>query len=281
MSPVLSIVIANYNYGRFLESAIRSVIDQDSFSRCELIVVDGGSSDESIEVITRYANQLAWWVSEPDTGQSDAFNKGFSHARGKYLTWLNADDIMIPGCLTKVIACMREHPDCEWFTANSFDFLSDGKFCRLVWGPHVFPAVLQRRNSPTIAFGPTTFFSKKILSQVGGIDEALHFVMDTDLWKRFIMAGVKQRRINTFCWGFRAHEASKTAQFQNHKLDAKRQKAIRQETDLSNAKIGYKMSRLNHLLICLLRIIDGSFIRGRIMSWRLKGVNMLKRYGIK
>ena len=106
MRPLLSIVIANYNYGLFLEEAIRSVLVQ----KCpdvELLVVDGGSSDNSVEIIRRYSDDLAWWVSEKDRGQSNAFNKGFAHANGKYLTWLNADDVMPRGCLETITAEMR------------------------------------------------------------------------------------------------------------------------------------------------------------------------------
>jgi len=80
--PLLSIVIANYNYGRFLESAILSVVSQELADKVELIVCDGGSTDDSVEIIKKYSGQISWWVSEKDNGQSDAFNKGFAHARG-------------------------------------------------------------------------------------------------------------------------------------------------------------------------------------------------------
>ena len=133
--PILSIVIVNYNYGRFLEAAIESVLSQGMDEKVELIIVDGGSTDNSVEIIKKYAGEtisrvernveickcaneatansqlvggglshfhtstllhsrISWWCSEKDKGQSDAFNKGFAHARGKYLTWVNADDIM-------------------------------------------------------------------------------------------------------------------------------------------------------------------------------------------
>src|SRR5574344_2606747 len=94
VNPALSIVIVNFNYRRYLEAAIRSVLDQQ-VEGVELVIVDGASKDESVEIIKRYADKLGWWVSEPDKGQSDAFNKAFAHCRGKYLTWLNADDIKI------------------------------------------------------------------------------------------------------------------------------------------------------------------------------------------
>ena len=101
MSPFFSIVMANYNSGHYIERAIQSVLSQ-SCKDFELIVVDGGSSDESVDIIKKYTDKLSWWVSEPDKGQSDAFNKGFSHATGRYYTWLNADDLLLPNVLEKV-----------------------------------------------------------------------------------------------------------------------------------------------------------------------------------
>ena len=110
-NPLLSIVIANYNYGRFLEEAIQSVITQEGFDQCELIVVDGGSTDNSVEVIKKYSDKISWWCSEPDGGQSSAFNKGFRRASGRFLTWLNADDIFLPGALSAIMYEIRQHPE--------------------------------------------------------------------------------------------------------------------------------------------------------------------------
>ena len=160
MNPLLSIVIVNYNYGRFLEAAIQSVLHQ-KVPEIELIIVDGGSSDNSVEIIKKHEGNIAWWVSEPDRGQSDAFNKGFAHARGKYLTWLNADDMLVPRCLAHVISALRKYPNCEWFTANFYRIDKEGNRTESFWGPHYYPLFLQRRNSPLVSYGPSTFFSKK------------------------------------------------------------------------------------------------------------------------
>lgn len=260
MSPVLSIVIVNYNYGRFLESAIKSVLTQ-KVQGVELIVVDGGSSDESVSIIRRHERDIAWWVSERDNGQSEAFNKGFSHAKGKYLTWLNADDVLTQGCLHKVVQELTRHPDWDWFTANSYRFSdADGSILEIAWGPHWYPNWLQRKNSPIVAFGPSTIFSKALYERVGKIDESLHYVMDSDLWVRFMAAGVKQRRINEFVWGFRMHGDSKTAEFGDHKLDAKTFAKLQEETKYSFERVGYSMSPILHAMVRMWRLLDGSFI---------------------
>ena len=281
MTPLLSIVIANYNYGRFLEEAIRSVLDQ-AVPEVELLVIDGGSTDESVDIIRRYAHPptpqlshsptpslphastpqlISYWVSEKDKGQSDAFNKGFSHAKGKYLTWLNADDVMPSGCLARVVGEMKAHPDCEWFTANTYRFTQDGKIVGLWWGPRHVPTLLQGKGTPIAVYGPSTFFAKALYERVGRIDESLHLIMDIDLWERFVLAGAKFRRLNWFCWGFRMHEASKTAEFGDHRLDDSATKKLAAENVYKRQKNAYRESRVKKLLIQALRLLDGSFLR--------------------
>lgn len=259
--PLLSIVIANYNYGRFLGDAIRSVADQDGFEECELIVVDGGSSDNSVEIIKRYADKIAWWVSERDKGQSNAFNKGFAKAKGKYLTWLNADDLMPSGCIRKILNEMKRHPECQWFTGNCYRFTNDGRVVEIWWGPHWYPVWLQRKNSPLVIFGPSTFFSRKIYDEFGPIDEQLHYVMDNDLWFKFMAKGVVQRRINCFCFAFRMHEGSKTAEFGKHKLEEEVHQRLSAEARLIRQRIGYRQSVILKLAVWAMRILDGSFFR--------------------
>ena len=144
MYPLLSIVIANYNYGRFLEEAVQSVIAQGMPGEVEIIICDAASSDNSVDIIKKYANGLppntsstpqllhlstsststppliTWWCSEKDGGQSAAFNKGFSHARGRFLTWLNADDVLLPGTVAALARAAERWPDCEWFVGGCF-----------------------------------------------------------------------------------------------------------------------------------------------------------------
>lgn len=273
MNPLLSVVIVNFNYGRFIEAAIKSVLDQ----RCpevELVIVDGGSKDNSVEVIKRYVDKLGWWVSEPDKGQSDAFNKAFAHCRGKYLTWVNADDIMPEGSLKKIVRELKAHPKCEWFTGNMFRFTEDGKVIECPWGPHSLPGFLQTKGMPIAVYGPATIFTKRIFDAAGGMKLGQNFMMDTDLWARFVMMGIKQRRINAFCWAFRMHLESKTAEFGNHKLTPEQRAKFEAERKASNEATGYKLSLLNLRLVQLWRILDGSLIRGKMIK------RAFKTYGV-
>ena len=260
--PILSIVIANYNYGRFLDAAIKSVVEQDGFNECELIIVDGGSSDNSVDIIKKYQDRIYWWVSEPDKGQSDAFNKGFGMARGRYLTWLNADDVFCQGCLRRIVHAMHENPECEWFTGNMLRFLNDGRIIEIGWGPHFYPYWMQTKNAPIVVYGPATFFSKKIYNEAGGFDVNLHHTMDYDLWLKFTMKGIKQKRINCFCWAFRMHVASKTAEFGDHLISPELRERAKKESVLIHSRAGYRLSRFRGYLLKFWRVLDGSAIRG-------------------
>lgn len=230
MQPLLSIVIANYNYGRFLEEAIQSVINQDMGDMLELIICDAASTDNSVEIIKKYANGLppnthysewnssstisncspliTWWCSEKDGGQSAAFNKGFSHAKGKFLTWLNADDVMLPGTIKKLEISAKKYPKCEWFVGG------------VLWldkEMHVLKCGRGRRFSEiryhegwVNVWGPSSFFSKQIFDAVGGVDERYHYSMDTELWLRIAYKlGVRYRVCAKYAWGLRLHEDAK------------------------------------------------------------------------
>lgn len=248
--------------------SIESVLSQHC-DDVELIVVDGASTDDSIKIIRRFDSQLAWWCSEKDSGQSNAFNKGFAHAKGKYLTWLNADDYMPAGSLKKICEELKAHPKCEWFTGNFYRF-SDATniITEVSWGPNFYPSWMQMKNSPLVIFGPSTFFSRAIYEKVGRIDETLHLTMDSDLWTRFIVTGIKQRRIRVFCWAFRMHRASKTEGADQNLLLEKRLSAEHWKTRKAT---GFDPSLAVRVILSLWRIIDGSYFYANYLKWKLVG----------
>lgn len=235
MQPLVSIVIANYNYGRFLEEAIQSVISQNMGDRVELIVCDAASTDNSVDVIKQYANGLSpntsyfdwiehnpslitndqqlttkitWWCSERDGGQSAAFNKGFSHARGRFLTWLNADDVMLPGTLKKLKMSIECTPGCEWFVGGVLWLDPEMKVIRCGRG-RPFSNVRYEEGNVSV-WGPSSFFTKRLLESVGGVDERFFYTMDTDLWLRFAcLANARYLPFADYAWGLRMHPDAK------------------------------------------------------------------------
>ena len=214
MQPLLSIVIANYNYGRFLEEAIQSVLSQ-SCQDFELIIVDGGSTDNSVEVINKYQERLAWWCSEKDGGQSAAFNKGFSHARGRFLTWLNADDVLLPGTIEKLKRAAEKSPEQEWFVGGCFWLNPAMKIVNMGRG-RPFSEIRYREGNVSV-WGPSSFFTKRLLESVHGVDERFHYMMDTDLWLRMAMTGARYRPFCKYAWGLRLHPDAKMS---GHNFDS-------------------------------------------------------------
>ena len=208
MELLLSIVIANHNYGRFLEDALQSIFLQDMGDKVEIIICDAASTDNSIEVIKKYEDKIAWWCSEKDGGQSAAFNKGFAHAKGRFLTWLNADDLLLPGALAKFNAAVSRHPHGEWFGGGCVQldpYLKVFKCDR----PRKI-SKLRAKHGLVSVTGPSSFFAKDLYERVGKVDERFHYMMDTNLWLRFVVIGnAKYIPIPGYLWGLRLHPDAK------------------------------------------------------------------------
>lgn len=276
MKPLLSIVIANYNYGRFLEDAIRSVVSQNGFEECELIVVDGGSTDDSVEIIKKYAGKIAWWVSEPDRGQSDAFNKGFAHAKGKYLTWLNADDFYFPMALAVVLTTMKLYPREKWFT-GSMAYVSAEGLVQRCYVAHRF-SILRARTGILSVNAPSSFFARELYHSVGGFDVSMHYAMDTDMWNRFALAGVRYRRMRTLVVAFRVHKDSKTIGcfVADDESTRKRIQEEQGECDLLRSRYGGRWPIVRRLAI-LVSFSPVDWVCGIFRTWRYRGRNVLCR----
>lgn len=209
MPPLLSIVIVNYNYGRFLDDAILSVRNQ-TCQDYELIIVDGGSTDNSVEVIKRYEERLAWWCSEKDGGQSDAFNKGFARAKGRFLTWLNADDVLFPHVVQNLGRVCDQNPASEWFAGGCVWLNPELKVIKCS-NARPFSS-LRTKYGGIPVWAPSSFFSKALLDRVGGVDTDFHYSMDTELWLRFYHMGkARYKPLNGYCWGWRLHPDAKTS----------------------------------------------------------------------
>ncbi len=253
-TPLFSIVLPVLNAGPFLERALRSVLEQAG-DDTEVIVVDGGSTDGGVEVIRRHAGRLAWWCSEPDGGQSAALNKGFARARGAYFFWLNGDDLLMPGTLDRARAYLREHPACRWLAGNLVYIDERDRVLRCArdgrWHDWLF------KHAPVRVYGPTAIFARELFERVGGFDETLHFLMDTDLWLRFKAAGARFERLPHYCWAFRVHGGSKTSADLRGAADPR----VREERARVYAKNGLRVTRAGLWLQRGWRLVNGCYAR--------------------
>ena len=174
--PLVSVVTPSLNQGRYLEEAIASVLTQD-YPRIEHIVVDGGSTDETLDVLARHPHLR--WVSEPDAGQSAAINKGFRMAEGVVYGWLNADDYYLPGAISAAVDVLRT-TGCALVHGGWLRVDDAGDVLREVGVvPFDFQLQLEHRNA---VCQPGSFFTRDAYLAVGGVDESYQFAMDYELW---------------------------------------------------------------------------------------------------
>ena len=207
--PLISVITPSYNQAQFLERTIRSVLDQ-GYPRLEYIVMDGGSTDGSAEIIHRYADRLAYWVSEPDGGQAQAINRGFARATGELLTWINSDDLLLPGALAAAARAYTAHPSALLLgDATHFSPADD-----LAFEVHAHDVTLanmvtnQRRGWAWNQ--PGTFIPHSVWERLGLLDESLRYVFDREWMCRALSYGVPLLYLRQPVAAFRLHTGSKS-----------------------------------------------------------------------
>ena len=204
--PKISIVIPSYNQGQYLEESILSVIGQQ-YPDLELFVVDGGSSDNSVDVIKKYEQHLKWWVSEKDKGQSEAINKGLKKATGEIVSWVNSDDLLMPGSLQVISSTFISAPgQVGLIHGGAIVFNADKiKETRLTYQSPNKEAYLGGMVFPQ----PAAFFRKSMVDKVGYLNEQLHYGMDYDLFMRLALV-CDFLPIDTVVAKYRLHQQSKS-----------------------------------------------------------------------
>ncbi len=203
-SPLVSIVTPSYNQADFLEDTIQSVLAQD-YPEIEHIIVDGGSTDGSVEIIKKYQSNLAWWVSEADEGQASAINKGMTKAQGEIVAWLNSDDLYLPGAVGEAVASFRSNPQANLIFGNAITIDAEGiPLKELIfpdWG-------LEDLTGFRIICQPAVFMRRDAYQGVNGLDPDYHFMLDHQLWVRIACLGSIKHE-NSFWAAARHHGAAK------------------------------------------------------------------------
>jgi glycosyltransferase involved in cell wall biosynthesis len=187
-TPLVSIITPSFNTGRFIGSAVESVLTQD-YRNIEYLVMDGGSTDNTLSELKRFGNRIKW-VSERDHGQSDALNKGFLRSKGQILGWLNSDDTYVPGTITAAVEYLWTNSDVAvvYGDARYIDAHGDD----IARCAHVEPFDRHRLfHYSDFIVQPASFFRRSAFESVGGLDAELHWCMDYDLWLKMAVKGLK------------------------------------------------------------------------------------------
>ena len=275
--PFFSCVVPVMGERPYFDAALASLRNQGMGEDLEVIVQDGSGelfecSECSIDRL-REAGGTVRWEREPDKGQSDALNKGFAKAKGEWIFWLNADDVLLPGALRVVRDVVGRSstsgedaafPLC-WVAGNQICIDERGRILKCLrangWHDGLYRHAVPHVN------GPSAFFRRELFEKVGGFDTTLRYSMDWDLWIRFMKAGARFVRIDDYLWGFRQWAGSKT----QHE---KSQDEIRNpdpELQRMLDKNGFQLTSLGTMKLRLWRMLDGSYLRGWIDTMLMRG----------
>lgn len=205
MPPKLTIITPSFNQGRFLEETILSVLTQ-GYQPLEYMIIDGGSTDESVDIIRRYEDRLTYWVSEKDRGQVHAINKGLERATGDIVAFINSDDVYLPGAFNAVINYFAEHPQSKWVCGDTIMF-GEGHDTRVI------RAVVPLSAAHCLSWAyrapqPGHFWKTEIVKS--GFQERWNYDFDHDMYVRLLLAGHKCEHLPLPMAGYRLHEVSKT-----------------------------------------------------------------------
>lgn len=268
----ISIVIPSFNQGKFIERTLQSLIQQN-YENLEIIVIDGGSIDETINIVKKYESKISYWVSEKDSGQTAAINKGFKIATGDIIGYLNSDDIHLPGSLNKINKLFQFYNEIDVIYGNGIWIDDNDKVIRKRLNiPFHHNTWLYGMADP---FQPEVFYRKRVLDKAGLLDENFFMMMDREWWIRMSNSDCKFLYVNDEFAALRKYGETKSARYQKindeerWRLHDKYWKGFKFKHILLH-KIHWKIYNLFYLTIRKFRVIYFHFIKKISLLKRVK-----------
>jgi len=203
--PLVTVVTPSFNQGRFIRATIESVLEQD-YPRIEYLVIDGGSTDETVSILKEYSGRLRW-VSERDRGQAHAINKGWRQASGSLVAYLNSDDVYLRGAVAQAVAALDAHPEAAAVYGEGYHVDERGAILERY---PTEPFNADRLRETCFICQPTVFMRRDAVERVGYLDESLRYCMDYDLWIRLVRAGKVLSHVSRYLASTRLHADAKT-----------------------------------------------------------------------
>lgn len=204
-TPQVTIAVPSFNQGQFLDQALHSIMLQEC--PVETFVMDGGSNDQSIEIIQQWEPQLSGWRSHKDNGQAAAINEGISKGTAPYVCWLNSDDWFLPGCLNRLVKALEDNPNAPAVYGRAWNIRENDKAKTPIW---VEPFSERRLALRCIISQPATLIRRSAWEAIGGLDSSLHMSMDYDLWWRLFKAYGPLTMVDEWVAVNREHAETKT-----------------------------------------------------------------------